>query len=76
MFAVQMGLIQRTFYLNNIPVKTYIIPIAELLIIWGITLEYMQTTFFINRFGEWVDVVANSLGVITGSYIANKIYTI
>ncbi len=75
MFAVQMVLVQRALYLNNFSINIYIIPIAELLIVWGITLEYMQTVFFINRFGEWVDAIANSLGVIIGGFIAHKLYT-
>jgi len=75
MFAVQMILIQRAFYFNQFSISNYIIPIAELLIFWGMTLEYMQTSFFINRFGEWIDSVANSFGVIAGSYISIKLYT-
>ncbi len=31
---------------------------------FGLLMEYCQTHFFVNRFGEWIDVLANSLGAL------------
>lgn len=76
MFAIQMILILRSLYIYQIQLQKHILYIAELLICWGIVLEYMQTTFFINRFGEWIDVIANSTGVLLGAWAGKKLYPI
>lgn len=44
-----------------------------LAIIYGISLEFMQATVFINRSFDWMDMVANSIGCITAYLLLQKI---
>lgn len=64
----------RSLFYNNQFSIVFSLLISELVILYGITLEYMQTVFFINRFGEWIDVLANTTGTILAAYFSIKIY--
>jgi VanZ family protein len=44
--------------------------ILEAAVMFGVLMETMQTAIFINRFGEWVDMVANTIGAILGLLLA------
>lgn len=42
--------------------------------VYGVLLEYVQYTFFSNRYFEWMDAIANVVGVVTG-WILFKLFT-
>ena len=56
-----------TFY--NKPAKKYIIVIC--CILFGILIEVLQSTLTVYRMGDYLDVLANSLGVVIALFIFN-----
>jgi len=53
---------------------TLIILVLALLI--GITIEFLQENFTVNRTFDWYDILANSIGAIAGFTFINKCCTI
>lgn len=43
-------------------------------ILYGGLLEWMQDTLFVDRYADWVDLVANTIGAIFGVVIFRLIY--
>jgi VanZ family protein len=35
--------------------------------LFGLLIEFLQSYVFVNRYGEWVDVLANTLGAALGA---------
>jgi len=70
MFGIQSALLVYAF--QEAPQKPTVILIILDVAFFGVLLECMQTNFFINRFGEWVDILANSLGAALGAMVYLK----
>ncbi len=51
---------------GGILTKKKILKVIIFSIIYGFSLELIQYSFFSHRFFEWIDVLANLLGVIIG----------
>ncbi|MGE0568023.1 MAG: VanZ family protein [Bacteroidia bacterium] len=43
-------------------------------VFYGISLEYMQATFFINRSFDYYDMIANSFGVLAAYLLRERIF--
>ncbi len=40
---------------------------------FGLLMEFCQTHFFVNRYGEWIDVLANSSGALLAFFVFGRI---
>jgi len=49
--------------------KTTVTLVALGLILFGLTVEYLQDTFTVQRSFEWLDVLSNTLGVLFGTTV-------
>lgn len=49
--------------------KTIIILVVSALILFGLTVEYLQDAFTVHRSFEWLDVLSNTLGVLFGTTV-------
>lgn len=47
--------------------------ILSLVIIYGIIIEWIQYSFFPQRFFEFYDIIANIIGAIIGIWLVDKI---
>lgn len=54
----------------------YTVIILVLALLLGITIEFLQENFTINRTFDWYDILANSLGAIASFMFVNKCCTI
>jgi len=43
-------------------------------IAYGISLEIMQATVFVNRSADWIDMLANSFGCLTAFFLRKKMF--
>jgi VanZ family protein len=59
------------FHRNGILSKNSLIILMASCCMYGISLEIIQYTFFPNRYFEWLDALANVVGVLIGSLIIN-----
>ena len=42
--------------------------------LFGVSIEIMQETLLPDRYGDWVDVLANTIGVFSGLYIFRAVF--
>lgn len=42
-------------------------------IIYGMLLEWMQATMFVNRSADWMDIAANSFGCLMGFWLFGRL---
>ena len=64
LLTVGFGLIQSKLY----TLKRMLI-CSLLIIAYGTSLEWVQYTFFPDRYFEWQDALANTVGVVTGQLL-------
>jgi VanZ family protein len=42
--------------------------------LFGLSIEIMQETLLADRYGDWVDLLANTIGVFIGLYIFRAVF--
>ncbi len=55
------------------PTRLFIFRVVILLIVWSGFLEIIQETFILGRSGSWFDFLANTFGVIFGTFVFHRI---
>ncbi|NND94855.1 MAG: VanZ family protein [Flavobacteriales bacterium] len=59
-----------TRWSSNVPTGRNVVIVSALITtIYGILMEVMQETLFVDRFFDWSDVIANTIGVVLGIVI-------
>jgi VanZ family protein len=69
-YGVFMALFVWAFYPQKSDNHRFMISILLFVIGWGIFMEWVQATFFPDRFFEVADMLANTLGALCGLWAA------
>ncbi|ADY29702.1 VanZ family protein [Cellulophaga lytica] len=73
--ATLLGVLSLKDFFNIKKVKTLIIwYLAFILIVYGIIIEILQHTITVTRSAEFLDFVANTIGVFVGLFVAKQLF--
>lgn len=60
---------------GRLTLKKALLIISISIILYGIIIEVLQSTYTTQRTGDFYDVVANSIGAFTGAYIIKRLFS-